>query len=122
MTPQMTEAVARLALSRERLRLAMTKPAADTGLLAQASRLVREHPLAAAGLAAAVGALLTRVRPWRWLRQPALLAALLPGLMAVARASSPTGTGTGTGLWASLLGDWLGGTAPPPRQDPAAGD
>lgn len=43
---------------------------------------VRKHPLWAVVGAALVGAVLVRSRPWRWIRPHALLAGLLPQLVA----------------------------------------
>lgn len=50
--------------------------------------LAQRHPLALAAGAAALGALLVWARPWRWARTPSLLAALAPGLLSSAWAST----------------------------------
>ncbi|MBK7615417.1 MAG: hypothetical protein IPJ08_13340 [Burkholderiales bacterium] len=84
LTPALTPAQ-RLALSRERLRLALHERArAPDELSALLQGLTRQHPTAAVLAAAAVGALLVWLRPWRragtvspW------VAALLPGLLPV---------------------------------------
>ena len=58
--------------------------------------LVRRHPAATLGASALVGALLVRVKPWRWLARPALLtgvaaqvAALLLARLTAPRRPSP---------------------------------
>jgi hypothetical protein len=49
----------------------------------------RRHPYAMVFGAAAVGALLVVARPWRWISKPALLASLLPALIAAAMKLMP---------------------------------
>ncbi len=109
-------AIGRLELSRQRLRAALVQPSAAVGMLAMASRLVREHPLAAATLALLLGAAVARARPWRWALKPALWAAAVPLLMAAAEAAP-------AGLWATLLNTLLRqATAPNAPQDPPSAD
>ena len=50
--------------------------------------LAQRHPLTLVAGAAGLGALLVWARPWRWARTPSLLAALAPGLLSSAWASS----------------------------------
>ena len=100
------EAVARLDLSRQRLQRAMTGEAPVSASGALLLHVVRHHPWASAAAAAALGALLARLRPWRWFSKPELWNALLPGLLARV-ASAPFGS------WSGLLADFL--------QDLAAG-
>jgi hypothetical protein len=94
------EAVARLELSRQRLQRAMVGEGAIGSPSALMLQLVQRHPLASAAAAAVLGALLARMRPWRWVLQPALWSALLPGLLA-RLAGAPAGSWSG--LVATLM-------------------
>jgi hypothetical protein len=102
-------AAARLALSRNRLRLALGESAGVAPLL---GRLVQRHPLALAALAMVLGGLFVRSRPWRWLREPGLLTALLPQL-AAALAGAPLSD------WAAVLGALLSQFDAPASAEPA---
>ena len=51
--------------------------------------VAERHPLALVGVAALIGAVLVRLRPWRWLLRRALIAGLLPRLVSRAVASVP---------------------------------
>lgn len=55
--------------------VATTQVAAAAGR-AVLTPLLRDHPVAVLGAAALAGALVVRIRPWRWLVRPALLAGL----------------------------------------------
>jgi hypothetical protein len=94
------EAVARLELSRQRLQRAMVGDGATGSASATLLQLVRRHPLASAAAAAVLGALLARMRPWRWALQPALWSALLPGLLA-RLAGAPASS------WSGLLATFM---------------
>jgi hypothetical protein len=52
----------------------------------------QRHPYAMVFGAAAAGALLVVARPWRWISKPALLASLLPALIAAAMKLMPNQT------------------------------
>lgn len=119
----MTPAAEQLAASRERLRQALAPgaPAGSAGepiidTLARAwalpqlalaadlaqgamAPLVRRRPLTAVLVAAAAGALVVQLRPWRGLLRPALLAGALP-LLGKALLQLPPG------LWSDWLGRW----------------
>lgn len=84
LTPAFTPAQ-RLALSRERLRLALHERASAPDELSTLLRgLTRQHPTAAVLAAAGLGALLVWLRPWhRAGAVSAWVAAVLPGLMPV---------------------------------------
>lgn len=107
MTPLTPQAL-RLALSRERLRLALHEHAHAPDHIHQLLQgLTREHPLAAVLGAAALGAVLARLRPWQrsgaWAGLvAALLPALLPLLTAVVKDQR----------WSAWLADWCGPTDP----------
>jgi hypothetical protein len=110
-------AVSRLALSRERLRGALRADRSNPGPQDLLGRLVQRHPWALSLLALALGALVTRVKPWRWLigqgLKSAIWAAVWPPL-AAALASAPLS------LWAQTLATlWrqhskAGSPSPPP--------
>jgi hypothetical protein len=102
-------AVARLELSRARLRLALIDDERTPGRLAHLVSLVQRHPVIAAALAALVGGMLTRMRPWRVVLEPKLWTALLPSLLAVL-AGMPTGGWLDT--LAQLLRQATAGGAP----------
>lgn len=89
-------AVARLSRSRERLHQALLAPSTGGGLGEQVAGMVLRHPLGAALLALLVGALVTRVRPWRWALKPAVWAVILPQAVA-ALAAAPMA------LWINVL-------------------
>lgn len=93
-------AVLRLVASRERLRGALADDAAIGTLGTLVLRLVRRHPLGSVALAALLGGLLVRGRPWRWALKPELWSALLPALMATL-ANAPMST------WSGLLTAFL---------------
>ena len=92
--------VERLGQSRERLRLALQQlsrsPQGAVAMAASATKaalqpLAQRHPLALVIVALVLGALLIGTRPWRWrwLLKPALVAGLLPPLIAKAAAAVP---------------------------------
>jgi hypothetical protein len=93
-------AVLRLVASRARLRGVLAEDAAVGTLGALVLRLVRRHPLGSAALAALLGGLLMRARPWHWALKPELWSALLPALMATL-ANAPLST------WSGLLASFL---------------
>ena len=86
-----------------------------TGQAVQAivAPIARRHPVLLVLSAVLVGTLLARSRPWRWILEPALLAALLPQLFpkAAVRASSFS--------WLSMLAS-LAQEAAAPRHEPTA--
>ena len=76
--------------ARQPLRVALTL-AAETGAVVL-EPIAQKHPFRLVLGAAAAGGVLTWVRPWRWLPTTALLAGVVPALMAEAikqRASPP---------------------------------
>ena len=89
-------AVARLTRSRSRLRGALVRRSSGAVAAELVGRLVQQHPLPAAALAALAGAFLARSRPWRWLLKAELWTATLPAVMS-ALASAPAG------VWSSVL-------------------
>lgn len=109
------EAVARLELSRQRLQRAMVGDAAVGTSGALLLHVVRRHPWASAAAAAALGALLARLRPWRWFSKPELWNALLPGLLARVAAAP---IGSWSGLLAAFLEDMA--AASHEKTDPAS--
>jgi hypothetical protein len=74
--------------------------------------LVQRHPWLAAALAALVGAVITRARPWRWMLEPRLWSALLPSLLSML-------AGVPVGGWVGVLAQLLRqGTAGAPSSEP----
>lgn len=101
---------ARLALSRERVRLALRaqQPVASealsmvsTAARAAVAPYAQRHPLVLVAAAAALGGLFAWSRPWRWLLSPALVAALAPRLLVkgLVQVAPPT--------WSALLAELL---------------
>lgn len=111
-----SEAVDRLVLSRQRLQQALAGDEGVSTAGALLQQVVRHHPWACAAGAAALGALLARWRPWRWLRQPELWQALVPGLLGLVAA-------TPAGSWNGLLATFLQqmAAAGPPAPAASAG-
>jgi len=107
MTPLTPQAL-RLALSRERLRLALHERAqAPDEIHTLLQGLTREHPLAAVLGAAALGAVLAWLRPWQ--RRSAwtgLVTALLPALLPLLAAAAKDQR------WSAWLASWCGTAAP----------
>jgi hypothetical protein len=91
-----TAAVVRLALSRQRLQQVLLAQAAGGGPREQLAALVLRHPLGSAIAALLLGALVARLRPWRWTLKPAWWAALWPQALA-ALAAAPLG------LWVDVV-------------------
>lgn len=114
MNAQQQLAVARLTLSRGRLRQALGERSGLGGVHAMLGGLVQEHPLGAAALALLLGGLAARLRPWRWLLEPELWRTLLPPLLA-ALAKAPLGS------WAEVLSALLRTSAPAAASNGAAG-
>jgi hypothetical protein len=69
------------------LRLAVTLGVEAAGVLLKPT--AQRHPLPLVLGAFALGGLLVWVKPWRWVSTPALLAGLLPSLLAQALGQSP---------------------------------
>jgi hypothetical protein len=106
-------AVARLTLSRARLRLALIDDDSSAGQLALLGSLVQRHPWISASLALLVGAVFTRARPWRWALKPELWSALLPSLVAAMAGVPVSG-------WVDLLAQVLRQATPAPMPSPAS--
>ncbi len=105
-------AVARLTLSRTRLRLSMIEDDGKFGRVAAMLDLVQRHPVISAALAALAGAVITTARPWRWLLEPRLWSALLPSMLSVL-------AGVPVGGWVDVLAQLLRqGTAQAPSSKP----
>jgi len=117
LTPALTPAQ-RLALSRERLRLALhERPRAPDELTSLLQGLTRQHPTAAMLGAVALGALLVWLRPWRRAGAvSAWLSALLPGLLPVL--SSMLAAVAKDQRWPAWCATWCS-AATPPDQAPA---
>jgi hypothetical protein len=94
------EAIRKLEVSRNTIRLALSEPEASSSpvkLALTAGNLVmqpavRKHPFRAVLGAALIGALLVKGRPWRLLANPVVVSALLPlALTKVGTESQSTG-------------------------------
>jgi hypothetical protein len=110
-----SDAVLRLEASRIRMRAALIEDQSAGTMVTVLLQLVQRHPLAAAGLAMALGGLAVRIKPWRWLLRAELWAAVLPGLLS-ALAAAPLSS------WADVMSMFMRRSKPAHEQAPVPTD